>query len=100
MTPEKPVELPYKDLPDLNETFADQVRVIHFDGQTLRIELAVSRPLMTGQNQVAMTQYPSVRLVLTPFAAVNLRDGLVNILSQMEASGILKRVASEPTTKQ
>ena len=67
-TPQQ-LTLQYIDRPDCGETFADSVMGVTFDGQTLRIEFAVTRldevkpnALLTGR------RYPVCRLVLTPMA--------------------------------
>jgi hypothetical protein len=95
-----PVEIPYEDLPELAETFADHVRLIHFDGQTVRVELAVSRPAISGPNQSTPTIYPACRLVLTTLCAANLKDQLTQILTALEKNGVIKRVEPGPTTRQ
>ena len=42
-SPPPEVKLHYIDRPDLAETFADSINALFFDGQTLRIEVGVSR---------------------------------------------------------
>ena len=61
---EKSKELPYVDRIDIEEVFADQIRFVQFDGYSVRIEFAVTRPHVTGQNQAESTLYPAARLVL------------------------------------
>jgi hypothetical protein len=39
----QPPQFQYVDRPEVTETFADFVQRIQFDGQTLRLELCVSR---------------------------------------------------------
>jgi hypothetical protein len=55
---ESPKELPYVDRIDLAEVFADQIRLIHFDGHSVRIEFAVARPRTVGPNQAESTDHP------------------------------------------
>ena len=93
--------MPYKDLPEVAEIFADKFCLIHFNGQVFHIELAVSRPTPTDQpGEFSITHYPAVRLVLTATCAAQLRDSISNLLAQLAESGVIKRIASSPETKQ
>jgi hypothetical protein len=49
MTSEPMTDMPYVDRPELQEVFADQVRLIHFDGYSVRLEFAVVRPRVAGR---------------------------------------------------
>src|SRR5436190_13216316 len=61
----------YVDRPELPETFADSVTGLFFDGQSLRIEFAVSRVDEIKPNTpISGRRYPACRLVLPPGAAV------------------------------
>ena len=82
------------------ETFADSVRELSFDGQTMRIELCTTRvdPLQATQKQ-----YPVCRLVLTPNCGIDLFNKLQQILKVLEKSGVVKRnlpIQSAPSTVQ
>jgi hypothetical protein len=100
MPPSPSDELPYVDLPDVAESFSDQLRVIHWDGQTARIEFAVSRPRVVGPNRAEMTVYPAARLVLTPAALVSLHERLSELVAKLEREGVLKRVLPGPSQRQ
>src|SRR5688572_4781671 len=95
----------YVDLPQLPETFADNVEKVFFDGQTLRLEFSVRRleEAQPGATEPAGKRYPCSRLVLTPQAGFDLINKLQGLVAAMEKQGILKRqpapVAPEPTTK-
>src|ERR1700691_1693062 len=89
---EKSKELPYVDRIDIEEVFADQIRFVQFDGYSVRIEFAVTRPHVTGQNQAESTLYPAARLVLSPVAAVTLQSQLSELVSALEKQGLLKRL--------
>lgn len=97
---EPSAEPPYVDRPEVAETYADQVRLIHFDGQTIRIELTVARPMLAGSDRAAIELRPSARLVLTPLAAVTLQEQLTRLIAALEDSGVIKRVAPVSVTRQ
>jgi len=92
-------ELPYTDRPEVAETYADQVRLIHFDGQTVRLEFAVSRPMLAGPNRAVVGLVPSARLVLTPFAAVALHEQLTRLVAVLEKSGVIQRLPPVSVTR-
>jgi hypothetical protein len=100
MEVETPKESPYVDRPEIVEVFSDQIRLTHFDGHTVRIEFAVKRPHLVAANQAELTTYPAARLVISPMAAVALRDQLIALVSMLETQGILKRLGPSPGTKQ
>ena len=63
----------YVDRPELVETFADSITGMFFDGQSLRIELAVSRvDEIKANTPITGRRYPACRLVLPPVAAMEL----------------------------
>ncbi len=97
---EPSAEPPYVDRPEVAETYADQVRLIHFDGQTIRIELTVARPTLAGPDRAAIELRPAARLVLTPLAAVTLQEQLTRLIAALEDSGVIKRVAPVSVTRQ
>src|SRR5271170_8001575 len=90
---EQPPELPYVDRIEVAEAFADQIRLTHFDGYTVRLEFAVTRPHLTGRNQAESTLYPIARIALSPMAAVALNQQLTVLVSLLEKQGLLKRIA-------
>jgi hypothetical protein len=93
-------ESPYSDRPEIGETYADQVRLIHFDGQTVRFEFAVSRPTLAGPDRASVELRPAVRLVLPPLAAVALHEQLARLIAALEQSGVIKRLAPVSVTRQ
>ena len=97
---EPSAEPPYLDRPEVVETYADQVRLIHFDGQTVRIEFTVTRPTLAGPNQAAIEVRPAARLVLTPLAAVTLQEQLTRLIAALEDGGVIKRVTPVSVTRQ
>jgi hypothetical protein len=79
------------DLPNLAETFADSIDLVFFDGQTLRINFAVTRfdqPHQAGN--VNARRMPACRLVLSPRAAVELMNQIQQLMAKMVQAGVLK----------
>jgi hypothetical protein len=82
----------YVDRAECLETFADTVTGLSFDGQTLRLEFAVSR--MDDVKQGApMTgrRYPVTRLVLPPLAAIDLINKMQQIAQALTQAGVVKQ---------
>ena len=92
------IQFQYIDRPEVIETFADFVQRIQFDGQTLRIELCVSR-LEDHKPPAAATgkRYPACRLVLSASAAVDLMNKMQQITAGLIKAGVLK--AEQPGAK-
>lgn len=84
----------YVDRPDVAETFADSVSGLVFDGQTLRIEFAVTR-LDEVKPGAAITgrRYPICRLVLPPAAAVDLINRMQQIGAALTQAGVVRPTA-------
>jgi len=73
----------YIDRADVMETFADAISGLVFDGQTLRIEFAVTRLDDVRPNSpISGRRYPACRLALSPAAAVE----LINRMQQVGAA--------------
>ncbi len=86
----------YVDRPELPETFADSITGLFFDGQSLRIEFAVSRVDEIKPNTpIGGRRYPACRLVLPPGAAVELINKMQQIGAALTKAGVVK--PSEPT---
>jgi len=81
----------YIDRPDIAETFVDSVSGLVFDGQSLRIEFAVTR-LDEVKPGAAITgrRYPACRLVLPPAAAVDLINRMQQVGAAMTQAGVAK----------
>jgi hypothetical protein len=91
----------YVDRPEVSETFSDHVRMISFDGQTLRIEFCVSRVDQVKPDAPATGhRYPCCRLVLSSGAALELMNQLQRITQSLIQQGVLKAQppAAAPTT--
>jgi len=81
----------YIDRPEVAETFADSITNVTFDGQTLRLELGVTR-LDDVKPNTPLTgrRYPACRLVLSPSAALDLINRVQQITAAMTQAGTLK----------
>jgi hypothetical protein len=85
-------KLQYFDRNDCDETFADQVTKISFDGQTLRLEFAVTRMDDIRPNiQPTGRVIPICRLVMPPRAAVDLMNRMQQITAGLIQAGYLKQ---------
>ncbi len=91
--------LRYVDRPDTQETFADSVTGLIFDGQTLRIEFGVTRLDEVKPNTpISGRRYPACRVVLTTAAAVELINRMQQIATALTQAGVVKSAPrpSEP----
>ncbi len=81
----------YIDRPDIEETFADAVSGLIFDGQSLRIEFAVTRLDEVKPNTpLTGRRYPASRIVLPPAAAVDLINRMQQIAAALTQAGMVK----------
>jgi hypothetical protein len=72
------------DRPDLPETFADSIRSMVWDGQTLRVELCVTRyPEDPSSPGAEAKRYPAARLVLTAPVATDLFNRLQQMIQAL-----------------
>jgi hypothetical protein len=101
MSEKKLPEIRFVDRPEVTETFADSIRGLSFDGQTMRIEFCTVRmdPPRTPENRTGQ-QYPACRMVLTPNAAIDLYGRLQQIIQALEKSGAIQRTPPTPSTVQ
>jgi hypothetical protein len=84
----------YIDRPDVNEVFADAVTGLIYDGQTLRMEFAVTRFDEIKPNvQVTGRRYPSCRVALSPAAAIDLINRMQQVATALTQSGVAKPTA-------
>ena len=87
----QPATVRYIDRPEVAETFADSITNVTFDGQTLRMELAVTRLDDVKPNTpLNGRRYPACRLVLSPSAALDLINRVQQITAAMTQAGTLK----------
>ncbi len=84
----------YVDRPDVAETFADSVSGLVFDGQTLRIEFAVTRLDEVKPNTpITGRRYPACRVVLPPAAAADLINRMQQIGAALAQAGAVRAAA-------
>ena len=87
----QPATIRYIDRPDVAETFADSVSGVVFDGQTLRIEFAVTRLDEVKPNSpITGRRYPACRLALSPAAALELINRMQQIANALTQAGVVK----------
>jgi len=94
-----PATIRYIDRPELTETFADAISGLVFDGQSLRIEFAVTRLDEVKPNSpISGRRYPACRLVLPPAAAVDLINRMQQIGTALTQAGVTRTAprAGEP----
>jgi hypothetical protein len=81
----------YLDRPEIAETFADSVAGVVFDGQTLRLEFAVTRLDEVKPNSpITGRRYPTCRIVLPPTAAIDLINRMQQIATALAQAGVTK----------
>ena len=81
----------YLDRADMEETFADSITGLIFDGQTLRIEFGVTRfDDVKANTPITGRRYPACRLVLPPAAAVDLINRMQQIATALTQAGVMK----------
>jgi hypothetical protein len=86
----------YVDRAEMAETFADSVTGLIFDGQTLRIELGVTRfDEVKPNSPITGRRYPACRLVLPPMAAFDLINRMQQIAAALTQAGVVK--AAQPS---
>jgi hypothetical protein len=87
-----PAQIRYLDQADMQETFADSINGLIFDGQTLRIEFGVTRFDEVKSNvPITGRRYPACRLVLPPGAAVDLINRMQQIATALTQAGVVKQ---------
>ncbi|MGD0024304.1 MAG: hypothetical protein ABSC37_06695 [Xanthobacteraceae bacterium] len=81
----------YLDRPDVEETFADSVTGLIFDGQTLRIEFGVTRlDEVKANTPITGRRYPACRIVLSPAAAADLINRMQQITAALTQAGVVR----------
>jgi hypothetical protein len=81
----------YIDRADVAETFADSVSGLVFDGQSLRIEFAVTRfDEIKPDTPITGRRYPACRLVLPPAAAIELINRMQQIGAALAQAGVAR----------
>jgi hypothetical protein len=95
-----PAAIRYLDRADMEETFADSITGLIFDGQTLRIEFGVTRfDDVKANTPITGRRYPACRLVLPPAAAVDLINRMQQIAAALTQAGVVKARAGTEAPK-
>jgi hypothetical protein len=90
----------YIDRPDVMETFADAISGLVFDGQTLRVEFAVTRLDEVKPNSpITGRRYPACRLALPPAAAIELINRMQQIGAALRQAGAARPATPAETSK-
>ncbi len=96
----QPATIRYLDRADMEETFADSITGLIFDGQTLRIEFGVTRfDDVKPNSPISGRRYPACRLVLPPAAAVDLINRMQQIAAALTQAGVVKSRAPAAAPK-
>lgn len=81
----------YVDRPECLETFSDSISSVFFDGQSLHIEFAVTRPDVSAAGApTTARRYPVCRMVLPSTAAIDLINKMQQIGTALAQSGLAK----------
>jgi hypothetical protein len=88
--------LRHVDRPEVNETFADAVGKVFFDGSVARIEFLVSRWKEAKEHDVAEgVAVTACRLVLSSSGLLELIDRMDQLRGALEADGRLRRTGAK-----
>ena len=82
---------PYKDLPNVAETFADGIQLVQVDSSTLRILFTVSRTDDVKPGRPHGNKVTAARLVLPLPAFADLYNQLESMVTALEQRGLLQR---------
>lgn len=81
----------YIDRPEIGEVFADAVTGLLYDGQTLRMEFAVTRfDEIKPNGPISGRRYPTCRVALSPAAAIELINRMQQVATALTQSGVAK----------
>jgi hypothetical protein len=88
----------YIDRPEIDEVFADAVTGLLYDGQTLRMEFAVTRfDEIKPNGPISGRRYPTCRVALSPAAAIELINRMQQVATALTQSGVAKPAARPGT---
>lgn len=95
--PEKQIE--DVDLPHMPETFVDSLGLGTFDGNTMRLELRITRVNPPAPPAPpSARRFPACRLIMTPQLVIDLHNQLSQFIGVMEQQGLVKREGGQPKT--
>jgi hypothetical protein len=86
-------KIEYVDVPSISETYADTVRGMMFDGQSVRLELCVTRmeEPQKGNGQISGKRQTAARVVLPLSAALELSQQLGRMMNTLAKRGAERR---------
>ena len=87
----------YVDQPECQETFADSINSVFFDGQTMRVEFGITRmdEMKQGQ-QLSGRRSAACRLGLPVSAALELINKMQQTANALQQAGLVKPVHPKP----
>lgn len=90
-------KIQYVDVPGIAETYADTVRGMMFDGQSVRLELCVTRmeEPARGTNELTGKRQTACRVVLPLSAALDLSTKLGRMMSTLAKRGAERKAKAE-----
>jgi hypothetical protein len=100
MTQATKTKIEYVDVPSIAETYADSVRGMMFDGQSVRLELCVTRmdEPQNGAAEITGKRQTAVRVVLPMNTALELSSKLGRMMTNLAKRGA-ERKAQEGLAK-
>lgn len=89
------LKLPYKDLPNIAETFIDGVHLMTFNGQFANLILTANRmdEPHPGNKKPTGAKVTAERLVLSPDAILDLHNRMSQLIAVLEQQGVVQRSA-------
>lgn len=94
-------EVPYRDVQEIPEHYADHLQTISLSGQVVTLTFSVTRVEQAGvDNARHLARYTSSRLVLPTTAFLDLYSKITRLMNMLETQGALKHRPTSPTTIQ
>ena len=92
-------KIEYVDVPNIAETYADTVRGMVFDGQSVRLELCVTRmdEPQKGSTELTGKRQTACRVVLPLSAALDLSTKLGRMMTTLAKRGAERRAKQGKT---
>ncbi len=90
-------KIEYVDVPSITETYADAIHGMVFDGQSLRLELCVTRmdEPQKGNEQLTGKRQTACRVVLPVNAALELSTKLGRMMTTLAKRGAERKAQAE-----
>ena len=90
-------KIEYVDVPAINETYADTVQGMMFDGQSVRLELCVTRmdEPKKGSAEITGRRQTACRVVLPLSAALDLSSKLGRMMTTLAKRGAERKAKAQ-----